>query len=120
VGFGDITPVTIQGKVVVSLSILAGVAVIPAQGAALFEALLERQRENEKKQRNKSGRLGAADTGTANETGGTEGGMGRMVLETTQACPSCGAVLHWSTARFCWSCGNELSLLSPSSSRSQQ
>jgi voltage-gated potassium channel Kch len=38
VGFGDITPVTPEGKLVVSLSIMAGVAVIPALAATFVEA----------------------------------------------------------------------------------
>eukprot|EP00978_Attheya_sp_CCMP212_P000509 scaffold1008_cov47-Attheya_sp.AAC.3 len=45
VGFGDITPITWEGRLVVSGSILAGVAIIPAQAAALVEALLEYQNE---------------------------------------------------------------------------
>ena len=40
VGFGDIYPVTDQGRLVVSLSIIAGVAVVPVQLAALGEAVL--------------------------------------------------------------------------------
>jgi len=43
VGFGDITPVTWEGKLVVCCSILAGVAILPAQTAGLVDALLERQ-----------------------------------------------------------------------------
>lgn len=35
VGFGDITPVTFQGRLVVMASILAGVIVVPAQAASL-------------------------------------------------------------------------------------
>jgi voltage-gated potassium channel len=35
VGFGDITPVTFQGRIVVMASILAGVIVVPAQAASL-------------------------------------------------------------------------------------
>lgn len=45
VGFGDITPVTTAGKLVVSGSILAGVAIIPAQAASLVEAFLDAQRQ---------------------------------------------------------------------------
>ena len=47
VGFGDITPITFQGRLVVMGSILAGVAIIPVQAAALFEALLDYQNERE-------------------------------------------------------------------------
>jgi Ion channel len=42
VGFGDITPITWQGRLVVCCSILAGVTVIPAQTAVLFEALIDK------------------------------------------------------------------------------
>jgi len=35
VGFGDITPITFQGRIVVMASILAGVIVVPAQAASL-------------------------------------------------------------------------------------
>ena len=40
VGFGDIVPVTTEGRLVVCASILAGVAVIPFQLSSLGEALL--------------------------------------------------------------------------------
>jgi len=45
VGFGDITPVTSNGRFVVSATILAGVAIIPIQAASLVEALLDFDRE---------------------------------------------------------------------------
>lgn len=187
VGFGDITPVTWQGKLVVCASILAGVAVIPAQGAALFEALIERQRENnvkiaveaaaktlkeEKKKQKlqqsqeaameksasmlmapKSNTLPSTDTVNQSANAPTEttdttnsskksesklskvsrvlstasnvveaaaaasvvapsndlvNGGGRMSLETMFPCPTCGACMHWSTAKYCWSCGGPL------------
>jgi len=47
VGFGDINPVTTSGRWVVSGSILVGIAVIPAQTAALVSALLDRYGEGE-------------------------------------------------------------------------
>jgi hypothetical protein len=34
--------------------------------------------------------------------------QGRMVLETELACSSCGASMHWSSAKFCWSCGEQM------------
>ena len=49
VGFGDITPVTLSGRLVVMGSILVGVAVIPAQAAELVEALLDFQAERRQK-----------------------------------------------------------------------
>jgi voltage-gated potassium channel Kch len=48
VGFGDIHPVTTAGRWVVSGAILIGSAVIPAQAAALVEALLDREGEQGK------------------------------------------------------------------------
>lgn len=47
VGFGDIAPMTNAGRWVVSGSILVGSAVIPAQAAALVEALLDRDNEKQ-------------------------------------------------------------------------
>jgi hypothetical protein len=42
-GFGDIVPITPEGKLVVSAGILMGTAVIPPQAGAPVEALLARQ-----------------------------------------------------------------------------
>jgi len=53
VGFGDITPVTPQGRLVVCASILAGVAFIPAQAANLLDAILEYQNENQNESKSK-------------------------------------------------------------------
>lgn len=101
VGFGDVVPMSWQGKLVVSGSILAGVAVIPGQAAELFEALLQRQRENneEKGRRQRLARSSATPSTSR---------APQMVLETALACSSCGATMHWSTAEFCWSCGSRL------------
>ena len=55
VGFGDIAPVTPQGKLVVCASILAGVAIIPAQAASLLDAILEYQNERKSKQSSVAG-----------------------------------------------------------------
>jgi voltage-gated potassium channel Kch len=164
VGFGDITPVSWEGRLVVSGSILAGVAVIPAQAAVLVEALLARQEEQKAAQQARSQAansetgssdednflqqadtavLGASDsnsdsTATLTPTfdpirqevaaqaakrrhtlvhGGTSTATndndnipsgGRMVLETEFACPACGVSMHWSSAKFCWSCGHKM------------
>lgn len=43
VGFGDIAPVTFQGRLVVMGSILAGISIIPAQAANFVQALLDFQ-----------------------------------------------------------------------------
>mmetsp|Transcript_2938 Transcript_2938/g.6807 ORF Transcript_2938/g.6807 Transcript_2938/m.6807 type:complete len:428 (-) Transcript_2938:225-1508(-) len=47
VGFGDISPVTTAGRWIVGGSILVGSVVIPAQAAALVEALLDREGEKQ-------------------------------------------------------------------------
>jgi voltage-gated potassium channel len=97
VGFGDVVPLSWQGKLVVSGSILAGVAVIPGQAAELIEALLQRQRENNddrRRRRREKQPLPARAT--------------TMSLETSMTCPSCGSAMHWSTAEYCWSCGSPL------------
>lgn len=101
VGFGDITPVTFGGRFIVCASILAGVTVIPAQAGSLLEALLARQESRGDRRRRK-----------AREARMKEGRgipMNRsMVLDTATQCTSCGAELHWSNARFCYYCGEEL------------
>jgi hypothetical protein len=48
VGFGDIAPITAEGRFVVSMSILAGVAIIPAQAANLVDAIVQFQKERKK------------------------------------------------------------------------
>ena len=132
VGFGEIYPMTWQGRLVVCGSILAGVAVIPAQGAALVEALLERARENNNNildnvsgtaapvsplspptlsPGNKSS-LSPPQPPQSVSSSSTPTGT-QMILETALPCPTCKAVLHWSAARYCWSCGSTLSHSNP-------
>jgi len=50
VGFGDITPISSGGRLVVCVCILAGVAVIPTQAASLLDAILEYQNERKQSQ----------------------------------------------------------------------
>lgn len=97
VGFGDIVPVTPEGKLVVSGSILAGVAVIPAQAAALVEALLAREES-------KAGDI----TSSKQNTRKPAKGDGRNLVMQMTSCPSCNAQHHWAAAEFCWSCGTKL------------
>lgn len=82
VGFGDITPVTTQGRLVVGLSIMAGVSIIPAQAASLAEAYLDFQMDR--------GRKPGAP------------------LRRRGECKQCGASPHRGDAGFCWSCGSPL------------
>jgi hypothetical protein len=111
VGFGDITPITWQGKFIVCGSIIAGVAIVPPQAAALVEALLERSREE--KQTKLSSAAAAASTNkttnqNANLSSTQNDGPTSMVLEMKVQCSNCGASMHWSEANYCWSCGEKM------------
>lgn len=111
VGFGDVTPVTWQGKLVVCGTILFGIGVVPAQGAALLEALLDRE---EAKKNGMSGtrkaRANRAITTRAVQTqiAGDNDGNDTLALDTSTKCPNCGASFHWASAQYCYSCGEEL------------
>ncbi len=99
VGFGDISPITWQGKLVVGSSILVGVAVVPAQAAALVEALLERE---DIKRRARRRPVDSILRSTSSSTDNI------LALDMDKACPQCGATFHWINAQFCHSCGEEL------------
>jgi len=88
VGFGDITPVTFQGRLVVMASILVGVIVVPAQAASLAEAYLEFQRERDGER--------------------MRGNNKQKKVEFRDGCPQCGAGFQRIDASFCWSCGKQL------------
>lgn len=79
VGFGDITPITVPGRFVVAIAILAGVAVIPVQLTRLAEALMVNSTKNTE-----------ADT------------------KQGKKCRTCGVASHRSDAAFCWRCGKVL------------
>jgi len=104
VGFGDVTPITAQGKFVVSASVMAGVAVIPAQAASLVEALIDFDKQKQQ-QRQKIAQK-SSTTSSISQPG--DGIPRDGMLDTRNPCPTCGATFHWSDALFCWSCGNEL------------
>lgn len=88
-GFGDITPVTPEGRFVVVMSILAGVAIIPAQAANLAEAYLDFQKERA------MGKKKPRKVGPDN-------------MKRNQLCSNCGSGPHRSDAFFCWNCGESL------------
>lgn len=90
---------TPEGKLVVSGSILAGVAVIPAQAAALVEALLAREKY-------KAGDASLVKQ-RASVVEAKEDGRLNPVMQMT-SCPNCNAQHHWANAQFCWSCGTKL------------
>lgn len=103
VGFGDITPVTFQGRLVVSGTILAGVTVIPRQAAALVESFMDLQ----------FGRDGEQEMEDASvEEEQPNSNENRMLpssaVDAVTPCPSCGATFHWTSAKYCWSCGGKL------------
>jgi voltage-gated potassium channel len=98
VGFGDIAPVTSAGRLVVCGSIVAGVAIVPAQAAALVEAFLARQASRQQPSRRKPI---PGDKMAMNS-------FNSKVLDTAVQCESCGATLHWSDARYCYYCGEDL------------
>jgi len=128
VGFGDISPITSEGRFVVCLSILAGVAVIPAQAANFVEALLEYQEDRKKggprviiraeKSNKKNVSSGALKEAASvievskkttvevkvDEVKGKDvyvGWLGRCCLE-------CQCTDHRENAKYCWSCGSEI------------
>lgn len=84
VGFGDITPITAEGRLVVSASILVGVAIIPVQLSSLAEALLGR------------GSISLPASSPA---------------VTMAPCRVCGATDHPADASFCYRCGTSYKVL---------
>lgn len=112
VGFGDVSPVTWQGKLIVCASIVLGVAIVPAQAASLVEALLDREKakRGSTTTKKKEPRLTAPETILeATLIDGVDSTKNEMLaLDTSTSCRSCGASFHWSAAQFCYSCGEEL------------
>ena len=120
VGFGDVNPVTWQGRLVVCGSIIVGVGVVPAQAAALLEALLDR--ENIKSGGSGGGGFGSTRKGTSSTTTSSmistdiissnrsndDDNEAILALNTKVSCDRCGASFHWSSARYCYSCGEDL------------
>jgi len=101
VGFGDIAPVTPEGKLVVCLSIILGVSIIPVQLTGLAEAFMAAQADP------------GAMAGGVNARGmrGMRGGRrsgGAGIAETYTPCRSCKVAPHRLDAQFCWRCGAEL------------
>jgi len=123
VGFGDITPITAEGRIVVCGSILAGVTIIPLQAASLVDALLDFQKE---RKQNKEQLKEAVEPPqqlpikAGLHTGGVEQVVGEDdisrnliklpsggMLDASRGCKKCQASFHWMGASFCWSCGEQ-------------
>ncbi len=118
VGFGDIYPVTVSGRFVVGASILAGVAIIPAQAASLAEAYLDFMKERVSSTSVVSSGVKKATSANATPSSPELYATGRIKEVTTPkntierrkevCCSACGAESHRVDARFCWLCGNAL------------
>jgi voltage-gated potassium channel len=85
VGFGDIVPVTAEGRLVVSVSILAGIAIIPVQLSSLAEAIVNR-----------------------GSSGATAGAKPLQGYASSATCGLCGATGHSPEANFCYNCAAPL------------
>ena len=85
VGFGDIVPVTAEGRLVVSVSILAGIAIIPVQLSSLAEAIVNR-----------------------GSSGATAGAKPLQGTASSATCGLCGATGHNPKANFCYNCAAPL------------
>ncbi len=107
-GFGDISPVTSQGRLVVCATILAGVAIEPAQAASLAEVYLDFQKERleGKRQRRTPPSLSlsvSVVTIASEEIVATSSSGGEE-----RRCGECSAAHHRNDASFCWSCGMKM------------
>ena len=76
------------------------VAVIPAQAAALVEALLERE----------TYKNAAGTKNTLQSTGLPPGSPDQSISAAMSdvVCPKCGSGKHWRASQFCWNCGSSL------------
>jgi voltage-gated potassium channel Kch len=128
VGFGDISPITVSGRFVVGASILAGVAIIPAQAASLAEAYLdfmkERASSSSSSSSSSSGGVSRAvakpstnaarmpseriKDATTTTTTATRSSNSAIETRSETTCSACSAGSHRVDARFCWSCGKNL------------
>ncbi|KAL3941994.1 MAG: hypothetical protein SGBAC_003738 [Bacillariaceae sp.] len=130
VGFGDIVPVTFNGRLVVCGSILAGVAVIPAQAAKLVDAVIASQEEKEAGMGTRNTNLSSLLPGgtrrsiaTNNATDGlgpsgtdlevppkdvTMERNGGNTADSYKVCGSCRATGHRTDATFCFNCGSKI------------
>ena len=103
VGFGDIYPITSEGRLVVCASIVVGVAVVPPQLLRLAEALSEglgQRQANAALQRDAARRDAAGASELTSELPPRPNPMA--------ACSNCGQAVHISTAVFCHQCGARL------------
>ena len=133
VGFGDISPVTAEGRLVVALTILVGAAVIPIQLAAFGEAFLGNGPSSSVSSRSSSSFSGGRGSsfssgGVSTATGGELAASGaetssrrfdgsaplgefsEPIGATLLTCRGCGESVHLSSSLFCCRCGLPLPL----------
>ena len=98
VGLGDVAPRTPLGKLVISVAILVGVAVIPFQLGQLGRALFAQ-----------SSTSSAADAASEDEDDDDDDDDNRRSLRVARVtCPRCGARGHLIDARYCRICAERL------------
>ena len=106
VGFGDITPQTFWGRLVVCGSIVAGVAIVPVQLASLGESLFGTRRAEAG-----SGSGAGVAAAPAQMLDGAQGGVGlggSRLAAAGAACAACGEAAHLRAANYCHCCGARL------------
>ena len=121
VGYGDITPVTLAGRLVVCGSIVAGVAIVPVQLAELGEALLaptgdswleEAQKTTphirEAPSREAPSREGSRPPTTLTREAPPPSSPGLLSIDLAQRCHACGETTHISASSYCRCCGAAL------------
>jgi len=96
VGFGDITPVTLGGRLVVSGAIILGLAIVPAQLAELGQTLLA------------ADAVADADAYAPPRVGAPALKRG---VDALLKCDACGEPRHLRASSFCHTCGAKLSVL---------
>jgi len=99
VGYGDITPITVEGRLVVGGSILAGIAIIPGQLASLANAIFNREDLDVKRTVTQEPAPAPAAAQPVAASDAT-----RTAAAAT-ACTACMAVDHPADAKFCYQCG---------------
>mmetsp|Transcript_27970 Transcript_27970/g.42651 ORF Transcript_27970/g.42651 Transcript_27970/m.42651 type:complete len:440 (+) Transcript_27970:157-1476(+) len=110
VGFGDITPVTAVGRMIVSATILMGAVIIPLQITQFVEALLDFRRDLEAKDQSKKRGSKPLDKNIylpqVDDIAITNTSVNKI-------CQACHAKPHHSMATFCWNCASPLTEVAP-------
>lgn len=108
VGFGDITPLTAVGRMIVSATILMGAVIIPLQITQFVEALLEFRRDLEAKQQSNKRVSKTSDKTIALNVSQQLDDIAITNTSINKVCQACYAEPHHSMATFCWNCASPL------------